>query len=113
MAKANKASNKAKKKTIQVERPGISAVRNTLHFFTLTPVWQILLIAAIIGVIAWQWGNITEWYQQNIFRTFGWGIFILIAAVITLVTVICKKKLSLFITYWNRWVAVVTIERIK
>ncbi|MBN2074794.1 MAG: DNA translocase FtsK [Dehalococcoidales bacterium] len=101
MAKANK----AKKKAVQLEKPGVSVLRNILHFFTLTPVWQILLIAVIIGVIAWQWGNITRWYEQNIFRTFGWGVFILIAAVITLVTVICKRKLSLFITYWNRWLA--------
>ena len=102
MAKAN---NKAKKKAVPVERPGVSVLKNILHFFTLTPVWQILLIAAIIGVIAWQWGNITNWYEQNVFRTFGWGVFILIAAAITLVTIICKRKLSLFITYWNRWLA--------
>ena len=96
---------KAKKKAAKVEKPGASVLRKILHFFTLTPVWQILLIAAIIAVIAWQWGNITTWYEQNIFRTFGWGVFILLAAVITLVTVICKRKLSLFITYWNRWLA--------
>ena len=102
MAKAN---NKAKKKAAPVERPGVSVLTNILHFFTLTPVWQIILIAAVIGVIAWQWGNITNWYEQNVFRTFGWGVFILIAAAITLVTIICKRKLSLFITYWNRWLA--------
>ena len=79
---------KAKKQAVKVEKPGVSVLKKILHFLTLTPVWQILLIAAIIVVIAWQWGNITTWYEQNIFRTFGWGVFILLAVVITLVTVI-------------------------
>src|SRR4030042_3052819 len=96
---------KAKKKADKIGKPRRSVFGSILHFFTLTPVWQILLIAAIIAVIAWQWGNITTWYEQNIFRTFGWGILILLAAAITLVTVIFKRKLSLFITYWNRWLA--------
>ena len=97
---------KVKKKAVKFEKPSNGSVfRKIFHFFTLTPVWQIILITAVIAVIAWQWGNITNWYEQNIFKSFGWGIFILLAAVITLVTVICKRKLSLFITYWNRWLA--------
>ncbi|HEY94642.1 MAG TPA: DNA translocase FtsK [Dehalococcoidia bacterium] len=96
---------KAKKKAEKFVSPRRSAFGSILRFFTLTPVWQILLIVAVIALIAWQWGNITAWYEQNIFRTFGWGIFILLGAVITLVTVICKRKLSLFIRYWNRWLA--------
>lgn len=105
MAKA-----KAKKKAVKIAaKPEGSMVKSVLRFFTLTPVWQILLIAAIIAVIAWQWGNITAWYEQNVFKTFGWGIFILLAAVITLVVIICKRKLSLFVTYWNRWLAGIII----
>ncbi|UCC15881.1 MAG: DNA translocase FtsK [Dehalococcoidales bacterium] len=100
MAKA-----KVKKKAEKFGEPRGSVFRSVLHFFTLTPVWQILLITAVIALIAWQWGNITTWYRENVFRIFGWGILILIAAAITLVTVICKRKLSLFITYWNRWLA--------
>ncbi len=96
---------RGKKKADKFAKPNRSAIRGIFHFFTLTPVWQIILIAGIIGIIAWQWGNITNWYEQNVFKTFGWGIFILLATVITLVTVICKRKLSLFITYWNRWLA--------
>ncbi|MFC1947987.1 DNA translocase FtsK [Chloroflexota bacterium] len=100
---------KAKKKADKFAKPGGSVLRNVLRFFTLTPVWQILLIAAIIVVIAWQWGNITTWYEQNVFRTFGWGVFILLAVVITLVTFICKRKLSSFINYWNRWLAAIIL----
>ena len=79
---------RAKKKAIKYEKPWVSALKRIFHFFTLSPVWQILLIIAFIAVIAWQWGNITRWYEENIFRAFGWGIFILTAAVITLITII-------------------------
>ncbi len=82
-----------------------SVFGSLLRFFALTPVWQIILIAAVVAIVAWQWGNITNWYRVTVFRTFGWGILILLTAVITLVTMIWRRKLYLLINYWNRWLA--------
>jgi S-DNA-T family DNA segregation ATPase FtsK/SpoIIIE len=73
------------------------------RFFTLGPVWQLILLAAIIGVICWQWGNITSWFTSNVFRLFGWGLIFLIIAVVTLVVVVLRRNLYLLVKYWNRW----------
>lgn len=82
-----------------------STTRKILGFFTLSPVWQLLLTATIVGVLIWQWGNITDWYLDNVFTLFGWGILIVVGVVGTFVTIVLRRQLYLFKDYWNRWLS--------
>jgi DNA segregation ATPase FtsK/SpoIIIE, S-DNA-T family len=87
------------------DNDGRSTSGKKSNFFANPAVWQILFIAITIAIIVWQWPNITDWYINNVYRLFGWGFFLLLAVVITLVTVIWQRKLFLFKNYWNKWLS--------
>ncbi len=72
------------------------------RFLTSTPVWQLILIAAAVAVIWWQWSNITSW-ATGVLRLFGWGLILIIIAAGTLVWAVRRQVLSSLIWRWNRW----------
>ncbi len=57
--------------------------------------WRVILTAAIIGVLYWQWPNITSWaanVRDETLRLFGWGLLLLIIALISLGVVLRLRK---------------------
>ena len=95
MAKKKKATTKHKPK-------GESGWREFFHFIALPPVRRLILILIIIGVLYWQWPNILLLADKT-FALFGWGFVFLIAALVTLVVVIWRRKVLATIYHWNQW----------
>jgi S-DNA-T family DNA segregation ATPase FtsK/SpoIIIE len=95
----------AKKSKVPEEFKHPSMWGRIFRFFTLSPVWQILLLAVIIVLIVVFWGNITDWYTDTIYRMFGWGAVLLAAVIVTVITVIWRRASHLFKDYWNRWLS--------
>lgn len=76
-----------------------------IHFMARGPVWQTLLFVVAVVVIVLQWGNITAWYKDTVYRLFGWGVLLLLAVIITVLTLIWTQQLRLLAAWWNRWLA--------
>ena len=67
-----------------------------------TPIRQLILVALIVAVLFWQRQNIAD-AGEKLVELFGWGLVFIAAAVVILVVQIWRRKLSLFIYRWNRW----------
>jgi DNA segregation ATPase FtsK/SpoIIIE, S-DNA-T family len=77
-----------------------------LLIFTLT---RLLVLVAIVGLIWWQWANISSWIAgttTGIVQLFGWGIIIFSLAVLVFVEVLLTKPV-LFIRHWNKWIGAI------
>jgi S-DNA-T family DNA segregation ATPase FtsK/SpoIIIE len=74
-------------------------------------VWRIILLAVFIAIFAWQWDNISEFINNLIAGTYGalgWGLMLILAALIITISVLFRDKLSPFakrwtLNYWYRW----------
>ena len=81
------------------------------RFFTSVWTWRIILLLAFIALFAWQWGNITDFIQNFLDGTYGalgWGLILIIFAVIVAVSVLFREQLAPFakrwtLNYWYRW----------
>lgn len=81
-----------------------------IRFFLIPPGLFITLIAAITGVVIWQWDNITSWVDNTVFSitsTFGWGLVIVLLLVITIIILAIRRRLSALWYGWRYWLAVV------
>ena len=77
-----------------------------------TPIWQFLLLAAVALIIYWQWENIDTWatdFVTSMIKLFGWGLFFIIIAALTLDVVLYKRNLSSFIRHWNQWLGSIAL----
>jgi S-DNA-T family DNA segregation ATPase FtsK/SpoIIIE len=92
----------ARKKATKHKPKGESGWREFGHFIALPPVRRLILIIIIIGLLYWQWANITLVANET-FALFGWGFVFLIATFITLVVVIWRRKILASIYHWNQW----------
>jgi S-DNA-T family DNA segregation ATPase FtsK/SpoIIIE len=72
------------------------------HVVTSTPVWQLILLVVIVGLLWWQWPNI-ETVLSAIWGALGWGLLFIAAAIIVLIVQIKRHKLSSFLFQWHRW----------
>jgi len=69
-------------------------------------VWRLLLLVAVAALILWWWSTLVSWTTNSWNETvglFGWGLIFIIAAVVTLIALIRRRKLSSLIYHWNRW----------
>jgi len=72
------------------------------RFILSRPMRQIIFtfIVIVLLVIFWE-------YVQDFFKTirelFGWGLVFILAAIVTIITMVWRRKLSSFIFHWNRW----------
>ncbi len=75
------------------------------QFFNIvisTPVRQLILIVVIVVLLAVFWNKIED-AIGNLLELFGWGLVFIIAAIVTLIVMIWRRKLASFIFRWNRW----------
>jgi S-DNA-T family DNA segregation ATPase FtsK/SpoIIIE len=92
----------AKKKATTRHKPkGESGWREFSHFIALPPVRRLILIVIIIGLLYWQWPNINLLANKT-FDLFGWGFVFLVAAFVTLIVVVWRRKLLASIYHWNQ-----------
>jgi S-DNA-T family DNA segregation ATPase FtsK/SpoIIIE len=95
-----------RKKTEEIqEYKQTSTAGKAFRFLTSSPVLLLIFLIAAITVIVWQWGNIVNWYQVNVFTLFGWGILLLLGVAVTIVTLIFRRQLYLLKDDWNRWLS--------
>ena len=88
---------KAKKKPAQQASSG-----NLLKLLMTTPMRQVIMVIVIVALLAVFWGEIQDTFQA-LRDIFGWGVLIIFAAVVTIVTLTWRRKLGTFIHHWNRW----------
>jgi S-DNA-T family DNA segregation ATPase FtsK/SpoIIIE len=74
------------------------------------PNWRIagrvILAAAIVGVLYWQWANISAWaasVRDETLRLFGWGLLLLIIALISLGVVTWLRKSTPLMVRFRQW----------
>jgi S-DNA-T family DNA segregation ATPase FtsK/SpoIIIE len=78
-----------------------------LHF----PGWRIALriiaVAVIVGLLSWQWPNISSWansVRDETLRLFGWGLLLLIIALVILGMVLwSRRKISPSLVRFRQW----------
>ena len=95
-------SEKSKPKKKAGKQAPSGTNRGFFRFLLSTPMRQLLLIAIIVILLSVFWSNITDAFG-NLLDTLGLGLFIIIAAIITLIILYWQRKLGLLLTYWNRW----------
>jgi S-DNA-T family DNA segregation ATPase FtsK/SpoIIIE len=70
-------------------------------------VGRIIGVAAIVGILYWQWPNITAWatsVRDETLRLFGWGLLLLIIALVSLgVVTWLRKSVPLMVRIRQWW----------
>jgi S-DNA-T family DNA segregation ATPase FtsK/SpoIIIE len=73
--------------------------------------WRIILLAAFVGLFAWQWDNLSHLIDNLVTGTYGamgWGFILIVVALIVAVSVLFREQLAPFakrwtLNYWYRW----------
>jgi len=76
------------------------------RFIASPPVWQLMLLVLAVVLVYWQRAIIVDWatgVATNTLRLFGWGLSFIAIAIVALVWVLWRRKLSSFIFHGNRW----------
>jgi S-DNA-T family DNA segregation ATPase FtsK/SpoIIIE len=103
------AKRKAKAQNKSLKTRGKQAKQESLFHL---PGWRIALrivaVAAIVGLLSWQWPNISAWAESvhdETLRLFGWGLLLLIIALITLgvVTWVRRKTCPTLVRFRQWW----------
>ncbi|MFC1982280.1 DNA translocase FtsK [Chloroflexota bacterium] len=78
------------------------------HLLTSTPMRQIILVAIILIVLFWQGPNISAGFDR-LRELFGWGLVFIATAIIILVVMMWRRKLSPLVRYLNIWLGSVAL----
>ncbi len=68
--------------------------------------WRIILAAAVGGLVYWQWPNLSAWaidVRDSTWNMFGWGLLLLIIALIILGTVMWFRRNTPPLTRFRQW----------
>jgi S-DNA-T family DNA segregation ATPase FtsK/SpoIIIE len=107
MAKKKTAINDRQKALKDLKKTSKKASSGSfLRLLITTPVRQIIMIAVIVILLGVFWGTI-ENATGRLIDNFGWGLIFIIAAIITLIFLIWRRRLRLLYSYWYRWLAAV------
>lgn len=81
--------------------------KGLFHFSVPRFVWRIILVAVIVGVLYWQWPNLTSWAANIIdetLRLFGWGILLLVIIALSILGgVLWRQKQSSLRSRFRQW----------
>jgi S-DNA-T family DNA segregation ATPase FtsK/SpoIIIE len=99
----------ARRRTIMNDRPksrkksrNKSWLSRFFHVVISTPMRQLILVAVIIVLLSVFWDEI-KIAIGNLVELFGWGLVFIIAAIVTLIVVIWRRKPGLVFRHLNRW----------
>ncbi len=101
----------AKRKSNTLGKPGRKARgRQPVKGHSYSPTWRVagraILIASIVGVLYWQWSNLTAWaidIRNSTWNLFGWGLPLLIIALIILGVVLWVRRSSPPLVRFRQW----------
>jgi len=76
--------------------------------------WRLSLVSLVVVVLFWQWENITVWLDdvtEGTVGLFGWGLILIVLAVITIIGIIWRRQLANWarrwrLYQWNKWLGV-------
>jgi S-DNA-T family DNA segregation ATPase FtsK/SpoIIIE len=80
--------------------------RSGARRFFLLSVMCLLVVLIIASIVYWQWEGISSWVSETaigITQVFGWGLVLIVLAVLTLTVVILTYPRVLW-HFWNRWI---------
>ena len=105
----NKPSNLRSKPTRKPERKSLWS--QLFHFIVSPLVRRLILLVIIVAVLFWQWGRLASWVTdvtESTVGLFGWGLVLIVAAVMIIVGAIWRRQLSAFaqrwkLYQWNKW----------
>ncbi len=72
----------------------------------LPPMRYIILIAIVLGLLFWQLSaliSLATDIGDKILGLFGWGLLLIVIAIVTMVGMLWRRKLSPLIYHWNQW----------
>ena len=87
-----------------------SGWRRFWRFVFSAPVRRLILTVIFLGLIIWQWTNITNWLDSVWTGTtdlFGWGLLFFFLALGFIIGVIWGRRVLSIIYHWNQWLAAV------
>ncbi|MGD9142832.1 MAG: DNA translocase FtsK [Dehalococcoidia bacterium] len=100
-----KKTNDKNKKPRAVKKPEKDTEsRSFWRVLVSTPVRQLWMTAIIVVLLAVFWENIVDGFN-NLIELFGAGLAFIVAAIIVLIVLIWKRKLSTLLFRWYRWLA--------
>jgi S-DNA-T family DNA segregation ATPase FtsK/SpoIIIE len=79
-----------------------SGLGQFFHIIVSTPVRQLIIIIIIVVLLAVFWNNTKEAFA-SIIESVGLGLIFIIAAIITLIVMIWRRKALSFLMSWHRW----------
>ncbi|MDD5591160.1 MAG: DNA translocase FtsK [Dehalococcoidales bacterium] len=100
---------KRKSKTTGIQRGktgGRQPAKGNTRFTTWGVAWRVILIASIVGILYWQWSNLTAWaidIRNSTWNLFGWGLLLLIIALIILGIVLWLRRSSPILVRFRQW----------
>jgi len=74
--------------------------------------YAIVVLAIVVAITIVPWSDIVNWLSdiaQNIWTLFFWGLFLVIFAVLTPIFLIWRRRLTLFLKYWYRWLGTIAL----
>ena len=104
---AKKKANNKQKPVKQSKPAGRSGWSKFVHFIMLPPVLILLLLVIIAALIYWQRNALVS-LAGDVLTLFGWGLALIVIAVIIVLGLMWQRQLSALarrwkLNYWNRW----------
>ncbi|MFH1002969.1 MAG: DNA translocase FtsK [Chloroflexota bacterium] len=76
------------------------------HLLWRAPVRNFILLVLAVALLFWQRQALVDWatsVRNSLLSLFGWGLAFIIIAIVILVTLISRRRLTSLIYRWNRW----------
>lgn len=93
-------------KPVTRKKPGRQPAESTLgaflRFLVSSPVRQIIMTVIVVILLAVFWDNIRGAFT-NLRELFGWGVLFIFAAIVTIITMLWRRRLGSLFFHWNRW----------
>ncbi len=87
-------------------KPGKQSSQSTLglffRFLMKTPMRQLIMIVVIV-VLLYVFKDSLIDFGKNLLELFGIGLAFIVAAIVTIITLIWRRKLGSLFFHWNRW----------
>jgi len=84
------------------KRPSQSLLGLFFRFLISTPVRQLIMVVIIVVLLYVFWGKLID-FGENLLELFGIGLAFIVAAVVTLIVLIWRRRFGSLVFRWNRW----------
>jgi len=74
--------------------------------------YAIVVLVVVVAILFVPWRDIFDWFSdfaENIWDLFFWGLFLVIFAVLTPIFLIWRKRFTLLLQYWYRWLGIIAL----